>query len=447
MYRYEDINILKTNISKIKDDAIRIYKTTYEPTLDEYKKVLSVILKFIKDKKKIIYGGYAQNKLIEHKNINDVFYKDIDTADIEFYSHEPVKDLIELSNLLHDHNFKYIQGQDAVHLGSYKIYVNFINYCDISYMSKNICDSAPYIELNGIKLIHPNFMYVDVYRVFSDPMTSYYRLDKTFDRFIKLIKHYPIVSENNKIMIKKHNLDMNYLRKKIIHNSKLIVVGVYAYNYFLKKTDGNVLDINYYELISSGIVNDSKIILDKLNKLYPNKITIKQYYPFYEFFDRKIEFLYDNNVIIKLYGNNHRCIVYNYSEKKKCYFGTFQLVYLYLLSNHIYFLISNKNIEANNYLNMAINLNNVKNKYLDANNKTVLDNTVFKEFTMKCLGEPVDLIREGRLITAKGKSSRFSYYPEKSKNKDIKIPDYNYPNASGNEIVNNKYFFIKKKIL
>jgi hypothetical protein len=440
MYRYEDINILKTNIGKIKDDAIRIYKTTYEPTLEEYKKVSTVILKFIKDKKKIIYGGYAQNKLIEHKNIDDAFYKDIDTADIEFYSHEPLKDLIELCNLLHESNFKYIQGQDAVHLGSYKIFVNFINYCDISYLSKNICDKAPYIELNGLRLIHPTFMYVDVYRVFSDPMTSYYRLDKTFDRFIKLIKHYPIVSENNKIIIKKHNIDMNYIRKKIIHNSKLIVIGVYAYNYFLKKTDGNVLDINYYELISSNIVNDGKIILDKLNKLYPNKITIKQYYPFYEFFDQKIEFLYENNVIIKLYGNNHRCIVYNYSEKKKCYFGTFQLVYLYLLSNYIYFLISNKNIEATNYLNMAINLNNVKNKYLDANNKTVLDNTVFKEFTMKCLGEPVDLIREGRLSTRKGKSTRFNYYPDKSKNKDIKIPDFN-------EIVNNKYFIIKKKIL
>ena len=50
--------------------------------------------------------------------------------------------------------------------------------------------------------------------------------------------------------------------------------------------------------------------------------------------------IYRHKLILILYGNNERCIVYNYSEKKHCYFGTFNLVIMYILFNYFYYYIN-----------------------------------------------------------------------------------------------------------
>jgi len=64
MYKQSDIDLIKKNIDIIKDDATKKKLEIMEPTLKEFKEVYSVILDYIKIKKRIIYGGYAQIHLI-----------------------------------------------------------------------------------------------------------------------------------------------------------------------------------------------------------------------------------------------------------------------------------------------------------------------------------------------------------------------------------------------
>ena len=54
-------------------------------------------------------------------------------------------------------------------------------------------------------MTHPHFMLVDAYRVYADPMTSYFRLEKTFTRFSTLLKYYPfdVKAEYNKLSYKR----------------------------------------------------------------------------------------------------------------------------------------------------------------------------------------------------------------------------------------------------
>ena len=116
-------------------------------------------------------------------------------------------------------NFKFIEGAEGIHSGTYKVFVNFENYCDITYLSKNICDGMKTIEINKIKYSHPYFIYIDSYRIFTDPIMSFsMRLDKVFNRYTRLYKYYPIqVSDNIKLNIKKtDNNILRLLRKKII---------------------------------------------------------------------------------------------------------------------------------------------------------------------------------------------------------------------------------------
>lgn len=441
MYRIEDIEKIKININDIQEKAMITYKSNFEPTLTESKEIYKYILEYIKNKKRIIYGGFAQNHLIKIKNPDDVFYKEVDVPDIEFYSYEPLVDVIELCDFLKSKNFKYIQGAEGIHEGTYKIFVNFINYCDISYISKNIYDKCLKIESNNLLFVHPHFMLIDTYRVFTDPLTSYWRLDKSFFRFLKLIKHYPILqAENTNFIIESTSSNiLKFIRKKIIHNSKLIIIGKYAYNYYIKKISNNLIDIDFYELISIDYNKDTNNIYNILTQFFKDKITIKKFTPFFEFFDKRVEFYLDNKLILKVYGNNNRCIVYRFSKNKKCYFGTYQLVFLYLLSNYNYYIINKNKNEATNNLNMLFNINKMKNLYLDKYNKTVLDKTPFEEFIINCIGQPFDPIRESFISMYEKRKKhlkiKFKYEPN---NTSGKIPNYNFDNKSGNEIINYK---------
>lgn len=448
MYRNEDIEIIKMNIDNITEEAMLVYKTNYEPTLKENKEVYAEILNFIKKKNRIIYGGYAQNQLILVKNENDGFYKDSHTPDIEFYSFEPLADLIELCDYLKSKHFKYVQGSEGMHEGTYKIFVNFVNYCDISYLAKNIYDNCPIIKFkDDIRYIHPYFMAIDIFRVFVDPMTSYWRLDKSFKRYLKLSRYYPIEYSGNKEVVFKHLAPINILkviRHKIIHNSKYIVVGAYAFNYYVKKINRDLVKINFYEIITDDLDNDAKKIYSILKNKFGDKIKVNEYNPFSDFFDKRIEFLYENTRVLRVYNNNHRCIVYNTSTKKKTHFGTTQLVFLYLIANYNYYLINKELENSTNYLNMFLKLNEAKDKYLFKHNITVLDSSPFKEFTFKCNGKPVSLERESLLKIMERKKKnlllKFKYNPT---GKPGKVPEYNFSNTSGNKIINEKYLLIK----
>jgi len=298
-----------------------------------------------------------------------------------------------------------------------------------------------YIEINNIKYAHPNFMYIDSYRIFTDPFSFSYRLNKTFTRYLRLYKYYPIEKPSNMNMnILKTDINiLNFIRKKIIHNSKYIVVGKYALNYYLSKINENLINIDFYELITTDYKNE----IIKINKILISKfsnITTKEFTPFFEFFGARVEFYINDILILRIYDNNNRCIVNRFSEKKKCNFGTNQLVLLFLLSNYNYSIINRNKIDTDNYLIMINKLIITKNKYLDMKDKTVLDKTPFEDFIVNCNGIALDPIRHSRLEMEKNKKYNFKYKPS---NKKINIPNIIFENTSGNKIINTKNLILK----
>jgi len=446
MYRQTDIDTIKANMNNIQNDATRQKLEKLEPTMEEFKNVYSVIIDYIRKNKRKVYGGYAQNHLIKMKKPSDVFYSELDLADIEFYSYEPLKDVVELCDLLHSKGFKYVQGSDGVHEETYKIFVNFQNYCDLSYMPKNVYDNLPTIIDDSIIYTHPHFMMVDAFRVYADPLTSYFRLDKTFNRFTTLMKHYPFdMSFVKKNLEYNTKLDKNkitelkrFVRHHILHHSELIVIGHYAYNYLVKKTN---LDLEfeyypYYQAISINYDIDKVNIEKFIKNKYGNKITTKEFNPYFQFYDKHIEYYYEGTCILKLYGHNNRCIVNKESEKKKVFFGTFQLVFLYLLIDYQYAHTRRDDKEHTNYMILITRLLKARENYLEAHNKTVLDTTPFQEFTLQCIGSTEDPLRMARLDARKKREEHkqivFRYDP---KGTPGKVPKYNFLNTSGNEIL------------
>lgn len=441
MYRQIDEEIILKNLDRLEEDAKMNYISKYEPTLEEINSIYNHIKNFIKEKKRIIYGGYAQNALISKQDNDKGFYKPTDLADIEFYTPDPIGDTVDLCDMLNKKGYKYIEGKEGVHNETYKIFVNFHPYCDISYMPENIYNNCPTMDAEELNMIHPHFALIDAYRVYNDSMTSYYRLKKTFIRFNSLMKYYPF---NDNMIYNKFEYDrfkddskiQRYIKKHIIHHSKLIIVGHYAFNQLVKMASAPptyIILCPFIQVISDNFEEDLKKIAVKLKTNFKN-IHYKRYSPFYQFLGKSVEFYVNNNLIFRMYDNNSRCTVYRYSEKKHTYFGTYMLQFLYNLIQYNMAIIRKNNHNMMVSGSMITRMMKMRDKYLETHNLTVMDKGIFQEFTFDCIGKPVDMLRESYLETIKKREQGKHKFIYKPKGQPGRKPVFNFLDTSGNAL-------------
>ena len=462
IYRNEDIQAMTDKLEQIIDESLEIRSTTMEPTIDEYRQAIDVIKGFLKKKKRIIYGGNAWNTLICNINPKDAFYKPLDQKDIEFYTPEPVQDLVDLCNLLHDRKFKWVQGKSAQHEETYKLYMNFLNISDMSYMPRNIYQNMPIKSIDGLMYTHPSWIFVDIFRQYNDPITSFWRLkDKTFFRANTLFKNYPLDLHTGS-QFKKCTGHMKYkekLFKKLQSMDSIIFTGSIPRSYYqtLKKD----VDFSHMHLFSTNFREDAKTINGYLEEIMGKdyeKISVKMYRPFFQFWDERIEFCLDNECIIKVFGNYGICLPYNNlyinnnkidkiqtgGHYKECKEGScIKVATFMLLFNHIliarHYEYINRSENYKKYEHVLHELLKQRNKYLKDNKVTVMDNTPYREFIIKCTGRTIDPMRKAFLKMNKKrqdkKNTMFVYNPATQK-ETYKAPEVIFKNTSGNEYKN-----------
>lgn len=438
LYDEKNIDIITKNLDKISTKARKYaLENKISPSLITYNKVIKVIKNYIEKNKRVVYGGYAYNELIIHKNEKDRIYsKDgLDQADIEFYSFEPIIDLINIGNELKKLGYKNIQVKSAMHLETFTLFVDYFAYCDASYMPSNLFHKMPLWQFGKLKLAHPKFILIDILRMYNDPINSYWRIEKNFKRAIKLLKYYPLDTKGNftKVAINNDTKDiLNFIRKNIIIGSKLLVFGYYAYDYYKYKATNqeSPLYVPYYDVISTDLKKDAKKIYKDLSA-FSNDIEVKEYHPFFQFLDSRISFEYKGKEILNLYGHNCMCIPFFNLERKKINMVTYPYLILMLLIKFIYLHINN-NKESKNYDFMLENIITLRNEYLKKNKKTVLDNTPFEEFRIECMGDTIDHSKK-RFITKDSyekKKFLFKYDIDNPPNLDYK--EISFRNLSGN---------------
>ena len=204
LYRDEDINAVSDKIKEIMKMANKKAKDTLDLTYKEYLIVFKHLTDYIKKNNRIVYGGIALNEMLKNKSPKDVIYEEYSINDIEIYSPDPVGDIFKICDMLHEKKFLYVQASEAQHPGTFTIFANFEKYCDITYVPKLIYNNMPTINVNGFRLIHPIFILTDTLRVYTDPLTSYFRLDKSFTRGNLLLKVANYKPQKGVIQLSKH---------------------------------------------------------------------------------------------------------------------------------------------------------------------------------------------------------------------------------------------------
>lgn len=246
---------------------------------DEIKDMLSIVEEFIQKRELVCYGGTAINNILPKE---DQFYdNNIELPDYDFFSKNALKDAKDLADIYYKKGFKNVQAKAGVHVGTYKVFVNFVGIADITQMDtklfNNLKKSAK--KVNKILYAPPNYLRMAMYLELSRPRGNISRWEKVLKRLILLNKNYPLVGKNcDKIklknefettfkkMSKKEKHTMYDVVKESFIDQGLVFFGGLAnqlYTNYQKKRK-NVVKIPDFDVLSEDPETSAIIVKERL---------------------------------------------------------------------------------------------------------------------------------------------------------------------------------------
>ena len=168
-------------------------KVTQDPKVQD---IISIVEKFIADKKLVCYGGTAINNILPE---DAQFYnKDIELPDYDFYSNNALDHAKELADIYYKAGYEDVEAKSGVHHGTYKVFVNFTGIADITQMEPDLFKaiSRDAIIKKNIRYAPPDFLRMAMYLELSRPDGDVSRWEKVQKRLTLLNTHYPLKGYN-----------------------------------------------------------------------------------------------------------------------------------------------------------------------------------------------------------------------------------------------------------
>jgi len=257
------------------------------------KEIISVLEKFIRDKKLVCYGGTAINNILPE---SEQFYnRNLEIPDYDFFSPNAINDAKELANIYFRQGFSDVEAKAGVHYGTYKVFVNFFQIADITQLDSKLFSSLKKNALIKDKILYspPNFLRMAMYLELSRPSGDISRWEKVFKRLNLLNRHYPLKAINcdpetfkHSLSARSYNKQFQYEKEKIqttIKNiaakERLVFIGGYAnvlYSRYLHNNERKYLEeIPDFDLLSNAPDKTAKSIKEGLEKQDIRNITIE----------------------------------------------------------------------------------------------------------------------------------------------------------------------------
>lgn len=478
---------LPLQIEKIEEMALQVM----EPNFEEQSRARSLIMDFVRENDRIIYGGTALNAALVNLDPSAAIYNNVNVGDVEFYSVTPVDDINQICDLLLANGFADIQGKEANHEETYTVFANLKGYADITYCPSRILKRIQTINIDGIKYAHPHFMLIDYLRMFCDPLPSSWRWEKAFTRYSKLLQYYPIPvihpprnvvdtegTEHDDIILKIYQI----LKDNPSYNEYTFITGLAAYYFYNTKAKSLLsqngvknqkaydeiekmyIDVPYLELISVRFKDSVLNIYNKLVSLtnYSEDLKIEEYVKFFQFTGRVVVITYKGIPVAKIYDMDSYCVVANESSGKSgIKYTTIDYVWMHLLVEKFRAHIDARDeLEKNKiaYPPDKENYNIYFAKY-DLHTKIIsyllrlreiilsnlnidpINDTIFGQFKYNCSGYTMTQQRRVQIRVrcreGKGKKVKtYRYFPSREKEATKSV--YKFENSSGNKEFNSK---------
>jgi hypothetical protein len=155
-------------------------------------RALDIVHSFIQSNRVMCYGGTAINNLLPKE---DRFYDpERDIPDYDFFSVTPQLHAMEIADRLTDAGYNSVEVKPGVHLGTFKVFAEYIGVADVSHLDKPIFETLwkQSVVKEGIHYVPPNFLRMSVYLELSRPRGDVTRWKKVYTRLQLLNKQYPM---------------------------------------------------------------------------------------------------------------------------------------------------------------------------------------------------------------------------------------------------------------
>jgi len=430
----------------------------HDPVYERFLEACHMVTTFIKEKNLILYGGLSIDYAVRLKG--DKLYPENQPPDLDFYSPDNVKHAYEMADRLYDVGFTDARAINATNIGTMRNDIGDNHFVsDISYIPQGIFDKLPWIDYNGIRIIHPLFQRVDIHSSLSFPFDNapreviFARWQKDIDRFNLLNKHYPV--EKPKEILNVGQCDIPRVFKG------QILTGFAAYSALHKvvstELESRGLTMPDGVSKSSCISNETHLTIDTLNGVIEivsqnpeataaalGLSNVRRYEPFINLLPPRVEGSIDGKSIVIYSCQDQLITISHLQNTRKIRMTSVQYLLKYFLS--MYFYNSTEEKLANTYLDRYVSILKMM---------TVLDDSFPEDFilfpSVKTYGSTninkaqsvmlnriyhnIDNSREQFIIP-------FNYYPHRSRTNGRPWPEFD-PNSlelmreSGLEIKNN----------
>lgn len=240
---------------------------------------IKVVSDFIKSNKVMCYGGTAINNLLPPE---DRFYDpEIEVPDYDFFSMTPQIHATEIADRLLKEGFASVEVKPGVHLGTFKVFADYVGVADVSHLDKEIFRKLwkESIVKEGIHYVPPNFLRMSVYLELSRPKGDVSRWKKVYGRLQLLNKHYPMTCPKSTEKINETHLTGETKNKieDILIEEKIILLGFNA-------SSLNVRDKQNWTLPLDILVTPEKReeITNKIKNVFNSEVKVVKRPPYEE---------------------------------------------------------------------------------------------------------------------------------------------------------------------
>jgi hypothetical protein len=276
-------------------------------------KIIEIVETFLKNKKLVCYGGTAINNILPK---DAQFYNyDLEIPDYDFFSPNALYDAKELADIYFNNGYTDVEAKAGVHMGTFKVFVNFIPIADITFMNQEIYNNIfeESIEISGIHYAPPNYLRMAVYLELSRPLGDVSRWEKVMKRLNLLNHYYPLAVKNCDSIDFQRKLDKNDTdseRMYLIVRDSLIDQGIvffggYAislYAQYMPKEQQYLLKkIPDFDVLSEDYEKTAIIIKEILSSNGFKNIEIIKHEAIGEIIPENIQILVDDDTIAFIY--------------------------------------------------------------------------------------------------------------------------------------------------
>lgn len=261
----------------------------------EIKKGLSIVLGFSKTHKVLCYGGTALNNLLPK---SEQFYDSkYDIPDYDFFSETPQVHAMKIADRLANAGINSVEVKPASHLGTFKVFADYIGVADITFLDKSIFEKLwkSRVEKDGVSYVPPNFLRMSVYLELSRPKGDTSRWPKVYSRLMLLNKHYPNVSDCPVEAETKMNDDEYTRIKSLLISHKSVLLGFNAVSLQQRKQNG-------WQFPLDVITDKPESLLKEINEIVKGKIESHEAYN--EILPAHSDIKKDGKLLIRLYNTD-----------------------------------------------------------------------------------------------------------------------------------------------